>query len=100
MGIACHCEAIGRRFRCRKGRREGIVAWRNNACCGVEAAELAAPYIAPAVGLRLEEKGQSVGGASRTPRKLAVCRRSQVQNSMCRQTLNERSERRTKVRFI
>jgi hypothetical protein len=36
----------------------------------VEAAELAAPHIAPAVGLRLEEKGQSVGGASRTPRKL------------------------------
>jgi hypothetical protein len=26
----------------------------------VEAAELAAPHIAPAVGLRLEEKGQSV----------------------------------------
>jgi hypothetical protein len=60
MGIACHCEAIGRRFRCRKVRREPIVACRNNACCGVEAAELAAPHIAPAVGLRLEEKGQSV----------------------------------------
>jgi hypothetical protein len=56
MGIACHSESIGGRFRCRKGRREPIVAWRNNACCGVEAAELAAPHIAPPSGFALKRR--------------------------------------------
>jgi hypothetical protein len=100
MGIACHSEAIGRRFRCRKERRERIVACRNNACCGVEAADPATPHIVTAIGLCLERKGKFADRDSRAPRKLAGFWRSQVQNSMCRQTLNERSERRTKVRFI
>ena len=100
IGIACHSRAIGPRFHCRKWCSERIVPQRENACCGVETAEPPTPRIATAVGPGLETKGKSADDASRAPRKLLGFWRSEVQNSMCRQTLDERSEARTKVRFI